>query len=133
MHEIGRAELREVREGIARLFRRSTFGNVDLRSGGDHGLRRASRRGDIRNSEVRRQMCAERLRRALVALAQRLGDESPLLSDLRLEPDALAAWLAMSQTDAAAAATLLQAQGLVTLRDGVLRSVRLQADAARQR
>lgn len=76
---------------------------------------------------------AERLRRALVALAQRLGDESPLLSDLRLEPDALAAWLAMSQTDAAAAATLLQAQGLVTLRDGVLRSVRLQADAARQR
>ncbi len=71
---------------------------------------------------------AERLRRALTTLAQRLGDESPLLSDVRLELDALAAWLAMPLSNAAAAATLLQAQGLVTLHDGVLRAIAVRAN-----
>lgn len=71
---------------------------------------------------------AERLRRALATLAQRLGDESPLLSDVWLELDALAAWLAMPVCDAAAAATLLQAQGLVTLDDGALRAMGVRAE-----
>lgn len=71
---------------------------------------------------------AERLRRALATLAQRLGDESPLLADVRLDLVALAAWLAMPLSDATAAATLLQAQGLLTLRDGVLRTIGPRVD-----
>lgn len=71
---------------------------------------------------------AERLRRALAALVQRLGDDSPLLADVWLELDALAAWLAMPVPGAAAAATLLQAQGLLTLHDGVLRAIALRAN-----
>jgi hypothetical protein len=72
---------------------------------------------------------AERLRRALATLGQRLGDEAPLLSDVWLELDALAAWLAIPVSDAVAAATLLQAQGMVTLHDGVLRAVDLRASS----
>lgn len=71
---------------------------------------------------------AERLRRALATLVQRLGDDSPLLADVWLELDALAAWLAMPVPGAAAAATLLQAQGQVTLHDGVLRAMALRAN-----
>lgn len=70
---------------------------------------------------------AERLRRALATLALRLGDESPLVSDVRLKLDALAAWMAMPLSDALAAATLLQAQGLVTVRDDMLCSIHPRA------
>ncbi len=42
--------------------------------------------------------------------------------------DALAAWLAMPLPAATAATTLLQAQGLLTLRDGVLRAIGLHVD-----
>lgn len=71
---------------------------------------------------------AERLHRALATLAQRLGNHSQLLLDVWLELDALAAWLAMPVSGAAAAATLLQAQGLVTLHNDVLRTIALRAN-----
>jgi CRP-like cAMP-binding protein len=70
---------------------------------------------------------AERLRRALVTLAHRLGDESPWLAHVHLELDALAAWLGMPLRDAMAGATLLQAQGLITVRDDVLRAIHPRA------
>ncbi len=71
---------------------------------------------------------SERLRRALTTLVQRLGDDSPLLADVWLELDALAAWLAMPVSGAAAAAKLLQAQGLLTMHDGMLRAIALRAN-----
>ncbi|MGQ3093976.1 MAG: hypothetical protein ACT6RP_11040 [Roseateles sp.] len=76
---------------------------------------------------IARAQGAERLRRALVTLAQRLGDGSPLLADVRLELDALAAWLRMPLADAMTAATLLQAQGLISVRDDGLRAIHPRA------
>lgn len=66
---------------------------------------------------------AERVSRALISLVQRLGSESELLTDLRLDVDALARWLAMPVSEAVSALARLQTLGLVALRDGVLRSI----------
>ena len=70
---------------------------------------------------------AQRVVRALTALAQWLGDESDLLADVWLDADALARWLAMPGPEAESALARLEAQRLVAMRDGILRWINVPA------